>query len=673
MKEISKIILKSRRRTTHCLWGIIVFFLAVPALAQEEVRLISPDGHLTFRFELTDSLPTYSIFYKGNLLVKPSSLSLSFKGTGDFGEHLEMDDPVFKEGRSQYVLVVGKTKHVNHPYRQVKIPLKEKNGGERKVNLLVQIFNDGVAFRYVFPKQKKWQSYLLTNEKTTIRLNGDPILLALPLPNFTTSHEGKYATSPFSRFKSDTLLDMPLLIQFPENINMAVTEAQLLDFAGMYLVKRNGRLESRLSPLPGQQEVKVKTDLPHQSPWRVFMISDRIGALIESNILTSLNEPNKIKETSWIKPGKISFHWWNGDIMKDTIFGPGNNFRFNKYYIDFCAENGIDYHTVIGYGNTPWYKNDGIGYQPGPNTDVTQVYPGLDMQKICDYAESKGVGIRVWVHWKALYPQLEKAFTLFEKWGIKGMMVDFLDRDDQEMVNIQTEILEKAADHHLEIQFHGAYKPTGLSRTYPNQSTREGALNYENNKWGNPIKPDDDLNIVFTRLLAGATDYHLGGFRAVPPSEYKAQYTRPLMLGTRAHMLAMYVVLESYISMVADYPEAYKGETGFEFLRKVPTTWEETRVPSAKVGEWVTIARRKGKDWYMGTINNDSEREITILLDFLDPGIYTAEVYFDGPDVEQNPNHIIKKMMEVNSEDTLKIKLQPGGGEVVHFYPRNDP
>ena len=212
-------------------------------------------------------------------------------------------------------------------------------------------------------------------------------------------------------------------------------------------------------------------------------------------------------------------------------------------------------------------------------------------------------------------PNLIRLLQLFEKWGLKGMMVDFMDRDDQEMVNMQTEILQKAAAHHLHIQFHGAYKPTGLNRTYPNEFTREGTRNYEVDKWDeHGLSPDHDINMPFTRGLAGSTDYHLGGFRAVPQDKYKTQYTRPLVLGTSCHMLAMYVVLENYLQMVCDYPAAYEGQPGFEFIKEIPTTWDETKVIDAKVSEYILIARRKNNEWYVGAINNHEERPVTIPL-----------------------------------------------------------
>jgi alpha-glucosidase len=248
------------------------------------------------------------------------------------------------------------------------------------------------------------------------------------------------------------------------------------------------------------------------------------------------------------------------------------------------------------------------------------------------------------------------------------MMVDFMDRDDQEMVNMQTEILQKAAAHHLHIQFHGAYKPTGLNRTYPNEFTREGTRNYEVDKWDDHgFNADHDINMPFTRGLAGSTDYHLGGFRAVTQDKYKTQYTRPLVLGTRCHMLAMYVVLENYLQMVCDYPAAYEGQPGFEFIKEIPTTWDETKVIDAKVSEYILIARRKNNEWYVGAINNHEERTAAIPFLFLGEGKYDAEIYSDADDTNENPNHFTLEKRTVTKEDNLSLKLAGGGGLVIHL------
>ncbi len=641
------------------------------ASAQKPIQLTSPNKNIVFSFKLVNKAPQYSVAFKGKNIIDNSTLGLVFSD-GAFDNNLAAGKPVFRDSTDDYTLVVGKASHVHDNYKEVTILLQQATTNRqvnppRRVSLVVRAFDDGLAFRYEFLAKNGSDSMIVTDENTTFNFTGNPTVRVLFLPSYTSSHEGPYETLPLSDVKEDTLMDMPVLFQWANDVFVGVTEAQLLDYAGMYLEKQHGVITGKLSPWPGQTTVKVKASLPHKSPWRVMLISDRVGALIESNIITSLNDPCKIKDVSWIKPGTSTFPWWNGNVTPDTLNAPGNNFVTNQYYIDFCARNHIAYHSVVEYGLHQWYTDDGVGFQPGPHSDPTTPVPGLDMKEICDYGKSVGVGIRVWVHFYALYPKLDSAFAIFEKWGLQGMMVDFMDRDDQLMVNMQTEILQKAAAHHLHIQFHGAYKPTGVDRTYPNEFTREGTRNYECEKWGPGLTADHDINMPFTRLLAGSTDYHLGGFRAVPDTAYVAQYTRPLMLGTRCHMLAMYVVLQNAVSMVCDYPAAYEGQPGFEFIQKVPTTWDETKVPDAKAGEYVAVARKKNDDWYVGAITNHEARQVTIPLSFLCNGTYTADIYTDAPDVAKEPNHLVKTTKTVTQTDVLTLQLAAGGGLAIHL------
>src|ERR1700761_7099539 len=291
------------------------------------------------------------------------------------------------------------------------------------------------------------------------------------------------------------------------------------------------------------------------------------------------------------------------------------------------------------------------------------------MQQIFDSAAKEGVGIRVWVHFYALYPKLDSTFAQYEKWGIKGLMCDFMDRDDQEMVNIQTEILEKAMQHHLHIQFHGAYHPTGTARTYPNEFTREGTLNYENDKWVKIVTPNSDLNILFTRMLPAFSDYLLGGFRILAEPQFRPHVRGPMVMGTRCHMLAMYVALENAQGMVCDNPDAYIGQPGFDFLQMVPLTWNETKVIDAKPGEFLAIARRKGNDWYIGAITNHQSRTISHKLDFLPDGNYTAEIWSDAPASDPNLNHLVKMVKNINRNTVMDMVLAGGGGQVMHVYP----
>ena len=656
-------------KTTILLMSIVFICSCITTDGQKKVELTSPDGNIHFTFSLIDQSVFYAVSYKGKTVIDKSSLSLNFSD-GNFSDHLHILSPIFREADEKYSLVTGKTKNVDEHFKEVLIPIEEINALHRKINLVIRAFNDGLAFRYEFPDTEKDHSFILTDEISTFNFSSNTIVRTLFFPNYTSSHEGLYHTLSLDKIPADTLMDMPALFETPDHIFAAITEANLLDYAGMYLSKEHGILRSKLSPLPGQTLIKVKANLPHHSPWRVIMISDRIGALIESNIITNLAEPCKIKDLSWIQPGKTTFPWWNGNVVPDAINAPGNNFVTNKYYVDFCARNHIEYHSVVEYGLHEWYSNDGAGFVPGPNADVTKPVPGLDMQQVCDYAKQQGVGIRVWVYWTALYKKLDAAFTQFEKWGIKGMMVDFLDRDDQEMVNIQTEILEKAAAHHLHIQFHGAYKPTGLNRTYPNEFTREGTMNYEVNKWDKRIGPDQDINIPFTRMLAGSTDYHLGGFRAVPDSLFIVNYTRPLMMGTRCHMLAMYVVLENYLGMVFDYPEAYERQKGFQFIKDVPTVWNTTKVLDAKPGEYICIARKHDDDWFIGAITNHDARKIKFDLSFLDEGNYRAEIYTDSDDTNIHPNNLLIHTIDIKRTDSITVSLASGGGAAIRLMKK---
>ena len=640
----------------------LLFFSSL--LNAQSIVLKSPDGRLETRVRIDKDGIFYNVAYERNAVMNWSRLSLIIDDK-PLQRNFTISKPIYRDTVETYDLVIGKASHVESHYKEARIRLREKDAPHKIVALVFRSFNEGIAFRYEFIGSDAGPMLQLNDEKDEFRFAEDPVAKVLPLPNFTSSHEGFYTTSSLQKIADDQLLDMPALFQFKNGINIAITEAALLDYAGMYLVKEGGVLRSKLSPLPNKPSMIVVAKYPHKSPWRVIMVGHDVGDFISSNMLTTLSPPCKIKDTNWITPGKTTFPWWNGNVTTDTLNAPGNNFVTQKYFIDFCKRSGIQFHSVVEYGLHQWYVDDGIGFQPGPHSDVTHAVPGLDMKEVCDYAHSQGVGVRVWVQWAALYPKIDAAFEQFEKWGLSGMMIDFMDRDDQEMVNIQTEMLEKAAIHHLHVQFHGAYKPTGLSRTYPNEFTREGTLNYEVNKWSDGLKAGHDLDIAFTRLIAGSTDYHLGGFRAVPDSLYRTQYTRPLMHGTRCHMLAMYVVLENALGMVCDYPEAYEGQPGFDFLSKVPTTWGETKVIAAKTDQYLVVARRKNNTWFIGAINNNVTRTIDLDLSFIKQKTFVVNSYSDTSNAAKYPNSVRFESKQVDSSGKIAVTMASGGGVVL--------
>ncbi|HEX2474868.1 MAG TPA: glycoside hydrolase family 97 catalytic domain-containing protein, partial [Lacipirellulaceae bacterium] len=427
-------------------------------------------------------------------------------------------------------------------------------------------------------------------------------------------------------------------------------------------------LQTRLAPLPERDNAVVAAGTPHWSPWRVVLVADHAGKLLESNMLLCLNDPPE-GDFSWLQPGKTTWPWWNGTIEHGPPSTPELNFAIHKHYIDFCAEHGIAYHAISSVAeDRPWYAQRDPGFAwPHADTDILKARPDIDLPRILEYAATKGVGIRLWVNWRPLADHLEEAFALYERWGVKGLMVDFMDRDDQEMVQWQERVLRAAAKHKLHIQFHGSYKPTGEQRTFPNLFNREGVLNLEYLKWSDVCSPAHSVNVAYTRALAGQVDYHLGGFRHATRSAFQPRDDRPTVLGTRAHHLALYVVFENPMPMLADIPSAYEGQPGFEFLVEVPTTWDETRFVAGEAGEYVVIARRSGKKWYVGGITNWTVRKIALPLDFLGDGKFEATIYQDVSDDGEKPNELRIETQAVNSKTQLDLTLASGGGVAAVF------
>jgi len=466
----------------------------------------------------------------------------------------------------------------------------------------------------------------------------------------------------------DWLLGLPLLLECPGRGWAAITEANLTDYAGLYLARADARpavLSSRLSPLPGKPKVAVKASLPHLSPWRVVLLAPDSGRLIESDLVLNLNEPCALKDTSWIKTGKTTFPWWNGFHLENVPFKPGLNTATMKHYIDFCAEAGIPYHSLDGIDNIGWY---GCQIMPHKKADLTRAVPAIDMPEILRYARAKGVRLRLWMHWEDVKDYMERAFPLYHSWGIEGVMLDFMDRDDQEMVNFLRAVLRQAAANHLTVTLHGMSKPTGLERTYPHLLTSEGVLNLEYDKWDKiGCPPEHEVTIPFTRMLAGPLDFHQGSFRGVSVEQFKPRNEAPLVMGTPSRTLASYVVYQNHLSVVADYPSAYRGHPGLPMLAQIPTSWDDTKVLSGAVGEHIVVARRAGADWYVGAMNDRRRRSLDVPLRFLGAGRYRAEIYAD--DLETSTRQLLRRSEEVSAEDVLKARLESAGGYMMRLTP----
>jgi alpha-glucosidase len=531
-------------------------------------------------------------------------------------------------------------------------------------------YNDGVAYRYRVPKQDDVDEVTVLEERGDVRYHGVPTVHYTAFPDFNSDHEAEFHRDPLTGVMGP-LVDLPLLASWPEGPAVGMTEARVRDYPSLYLV-RDGNADSelfhtRLSPRQDRPEVSAVGSVPMMSPWRVFLLGDRAGDLLESNLLVCLNDPPR-GDFSWAKPGKTTWHWWNGTFDRGPEHVPGMNLETHKRYIDFCAENGIAYHAVVA-DRRPWHVQSHPTFSPQPDTDILTPRADLPLDEILAYAKERGVGIRLWVHCKALDGHIEQAFQRYEEWGVAGLMVDFLNSDDQKVVQFCDRVLESAARHHLHIQFHGSYKPSGEQRTYPNLFNREAVLNLEYLKWSKRCTPPHNVEAAYVRQLAGPLDYHTGGFDARPSMDFVARNENPFVLGTRCHHLAMYVVYENPMPMVCDTPERYEGQTGFDFIVKVPTTWDETRFVEGEAGEYIVMARRSGSTWYLGGMNDWTPRALEMPLTFLSDATYAARVYVDGATDGDEPNSLAVRTEEVDSGSNLYLRMASGGGFAAILTP----
>jgi alpha-glucosidase len=661
------------KRTWHPAAVWLLLALATTGFGQnknEPFKLRSPNGKVEINFSLNAAgAPTYSVNYNGRSLIARSSLGLGLKQDGALAAGMEITNSRSHAHDSSYELVVGKTKRARDRYRELVVSLEEKSGSKRKLQLVFRAYDDGVAFRYFLPAQDALRDFEITDEQSEFRFPSDHTCWAMQLRTFHSNYEKEFDKINLSRIKPGAKTGLPLVVQTTEGVTLAIAEANLRDYAGMYLHGLEGAphsLISRLSPFGGREEGSaVRARTPHASPWRVVMIGEAPGRLIESTLLLNLNEPNAIRDPSWIRPGKAAWDWWSGQTASGVSFKTGMNDATMKHYIDFASEFGLEYMLV----DAGWYTPKAYGEDADTKADITKSVPEIDLPGLVAYARERKVGIILWLHWITARDQMDRAFPFYEQLGVKGVKVDFMDRDDQEMVGFYHRILRKAAEHRLIVDLHGAYKPTGLVRTYPNYLTQEGVLGAEYNKWVARITPTHNLTLPFTRMLAGPMDYTPGGFRNVTREKFTAQERAPMVMSTRAHQLAMYVVYESPLQMVSDYPGAYQGEAGADFLRVVPASWDETRVLSGEIGEFIVVARRRGREWFIGAMTNESGRSLQVPLGFLEKGTYRMTEYADGRDAATDPARISASTKSVRAGAALTISLAPSGGYAAHLSP----
>jgi alpha-glucosidase len=625
------------------------------------VVVTSPDARATVTLTLSrDGVAGWSVSWRGKAVLDRAPIALRF---ADMPQSALTVAGVVRRSHDAVVTgLLGKASAARDRYNEAVVAF---SGGTVPLELVIRAYDDGVAYRWQFHTAGP---FAISGEQAGFGLPPQAQAWIAPAAGFESSHEEYYRAGALAQAGPDgALLTLPLLAR-RGHVWVGITEAAVHDWAGLYLVRKQGQpgLAARLSPRLDRPDVAVIGGTGfHVTPWRVVMLGDAPGRLIESNLVMLLNPAPDGRDWSWIRPGKTSFPWWNDYVWPAQPFAPGLNTATMDAYIDFDADHGIPYHTLDGFQDQAWYPGP-IG-PDGTFQDLTRARAGIDMDEIFARARRRGVRLRVWCHWLPLRGQIDAAFARWEKWGVAGVMVDFMNRNDQDMVAFTDEIARKAADHHLTVVYHGVSQPTGESRTWPNVLSREAVRGTEYNKFpDNPgSTPEHEVTIPFTRMLAGPMDTHQGGFDAVSPAAFRNRNAAPHVMGTRARALARYVVEENESPMVADTPANYIGATGFDFVASTPETWDETRVLAGSPGRFVVIARRKGAQWWLGAVTDGHARNITIRLAMLRAGAWRLDGYADTSEA----NRARRVTGRVHPGQPLVLHLAQAGGYAARLSP----
>lgn len=668
---------------TRFILCITVLLSAAQAQQTTTTTLRSPDERLEMEFHTVHSQAgrdgrimltnqaapeggqlVYTVSFRGKPLLVASALSLNLKEQPPLGQNVRIIKGTVSNGEDIYRLISGKTSSVDEVYRELRLEVEEPAAPGRRLIMEARAYNDAIAFRYIVPEQPALREFRLASEGTEFRISKDPFVWALFLPNYRSMYESEFIKLSASSLSnqggvaSSVLLGLPLLMEVPGVAWMAITEANLRDYSSMYLTNAGGswashEFEARLAPHLDDPTSAVVGSLPHASAWRVLLVGTEPGRLVESNVVTNLNPSPSLTDASWIKPGKASWDWWSGSLNREGKSAFTTDTM--KYYVDFAADSGFEYMLI----DAGWSARG----------DITKMNGLVDVPEVVRYAAAKKVKVWIWLSYQDAARQMEEAFPLYEKWGVAGLKIDFVERDDQGGIDWYYRVAELAAQHHLMLDFHGATKPTGMERTYPNVLGYEAVAGMEQSKAGSRDNPDHQLTLPFTRMLAGPMDYTPGGFDNVTKDVFEARSEKPMVMGTRAHQLAMYAVYLAPFQMVSDSPQAYRDQPSFEFIKAAPASWDESKVLDGRPGEFITMARRHGDQWFLGSMTNWDARDLDIPLSFLGPGTYRAEIYADAEDADRLPKNVSIVKKTVSSTDHLKAHLATGGGYAVHFLP----
>jgi len=646
----------------------IVFFLLLTvtvslAQAAKELHVKSPDGKIDMSITNGGQV-SWAVYQEGTPVITSSNIGLTLSDGEVLGQNPKVKSVKLTSVHHSFRTLFYKKDSVIDNYNQLVITYSGN------YSLIFRAYNDGVAYRFVTTKKG---DITIVNEDANFNFKNDDQAF-LPFADhywnndkFNIPFESLYDQVNLSAAKKDTLAFLPVMVDVGAGKKAAILEADLQDYPGMYLSpgKQANSLHSTFPQYPLKEEFVglnyvvnkradyiAKTNGTRSFPWRVVVISTEDKQLADNDMVQKLSEPSKLSDESWIKPGKVAWDWWNDWNITGVDFKAGINVPTYKYYIDFASANKLEY-IIIDEG---WSADGDLNNSK------------IDVQQVVDYGKQKNVGVILWSTWYAATRTTDETFSKFSQMGVKGFKIDFIDRDDQKMVSSLYKLAQEAAKYHLMVDFHGMYKPSGLVRTWPNVINCEGVKGLENDKWGVKDHPVYDVSIPFIRMLAGPMDYTPGAMRNATKDDFRPINANPMSQGTRCHQLAMYAIYEAPLQMLADNPTTYMREQeSTDFIAAVPTTFDETVSLDGKVGQYISIARRKGTTWYVGAMTNWDGRSLTIDLSFLGKGNYKAIIFEDGVNADHNATDYKKTVTTVTSATKLEVQLASGGGWTARF------
>ncbi len=641
--------------------GIMLVYLLGNAMAQSSFSLLSPDKRIEIRVRAADKVQ-YDVLFKGTPLLQTSTLSI------DIDHQVLGTQPkvtAHKENTHDGWLepvVRQKFAKIRDNYNELRLEM------DGNYAVVFRAYNEGAAYRLETSlPQSEVKVY---GEESNFNFPDNYTVFYPQEESFMSHNERKYTPVKMAGLGADAIASLPAVVDV-NGVKVAIAESDIENYSGLWLKGTGGNgLAATHPPYPLQETLDTDRNLKvtqaadyiavtrgaRTYPWRLMGIAEKDGDLISNQLVYLLAKPSQVQDTSWIKPGKVAWDWWNALNIDNVDFKSGVNTQTYKYFIDFAARYGIQY-IVLDEG---WYK---LG-------DVMSVVPEVNMEELSAYAKQKNVGLILWVVWKSFDDKFDEAFNQFEKWGIKGIKIDFMQRNDQKLIDFYFRTCREAAKRKMLVDFHGGQVQITMTRTWPNMISGEGVRGMEWSKWSAESEPAHNLTLPFTRMFLGPMDYTPGAMLNATKTTFAPIHERPMAMGTRCHQLAMYVVFESPLQMLADSPSNYLREPeAMEFLGPVPTVWDETKVLDAKLGEYVLLARRSGKDWYVGAMTNWTGRALEVDLSFLPKGTLSMDSYQDGVNADRFASDYKRAQSKVTSSQKLKITLAPGGGWAARIHP----